>query len=138
LFLALLTRIDAVKILRTLTIVATAFVLYASGVAAQEIIPLSAGVGEEDRAPRPEYSTKLVFFVASGAYLADVSVVISRKTDNFVLKTKAEGPWLFVNLPAGHYDVQATRSTGAKVGVAFDVQTGAAQKQVSLQFPGND
>jgi hypothetical protein len=44
----------------------------------------------------------------SGAYLSDVQVKIMDSGRNVVLETAAIGPWLFVDLPAGAYQVEAT------------------------------
>jgi len=43
----------------------------------------------------------------TGAYLADVHVTIVDKDDRAVLDTMMDGPWLLVNLPAGHYKLNA-------------------------------
>ncbi len=47
----------------------------------------------------------------SGAYLADVQVTIRDAKKQVVFEQKLEGPWLFVNLPAGSYEVEASLNT---------------------------
>jgi hypothetical protein len=47
----------------------------------------------------------------SGAYLADVKVTIRDANKQVVFEQKLEGPWLFVNLPVGSYEVEASLNT---------------------------
>jgi hypothetical protein len=42
----------------------------------------------------------------SGAYLADVDVSITDEKGNEVFERKLQGPWLFINLPLGRYEVR--------------------------------
>jgi len=44
----------------------------------------------------------------SGAYLADVEVTIRDARKQIVFQQKLEGPWLFIDLPLGSYEVEAT------------------------------
>jgi hypothetical protein len=72
----------------------------------------SAGVGLEERmAEYPLFSLKLVFTAGGKPYLSGVSVTIQPVKGGPVLtipQDQVEGPWLFVDLPAGVYDVSAT------------------------------
>ncbi|MGQ0694859.1 MAG: hypothetical protein ACT4OL_04705 [Nitrospiraceae bacterium] len=71
----------------------------------------SAGVGLEERmAEYPPFSLKVVFTAGGKSYLSGVSVTIQPTTGGTVLtipNDQVEGPWLFVDLPAGVYDVSA-------------------------------
>ena len=75
---------------------------------------LSGGNSIEGRASmhleRDNYSLWVVTVAKpSGAYLADAKLrVVSVKDKTMVLERKMEGPWLFVSLPEGQYDVSAT------------------------------
>ncbi|MBI3992176.1 MAG: hypothetical protein HY342_02795 [Candidatus Lambdaproteobacteria bacterium] len=93
--------------------------------------PLSTGVGQEERLPHPEFPLKLVFAVQSGAYLAAIDVTITDAGGKQVLQTKSLGPWLFVDLPAGTYKVQAKRANGEQVKGTVTV-TGERQKVLNL------
>jgi hypothetical protein len=50
----------------------------------------------------------------SGAFLADAVVKIIDAAGKTVLETKADGPWLYVNLKLGDYKVTATYKTQVK------------------------
>jgi hypothetical protein len=71
----------------------------------------SAGVGLEERmAEYPPFSLKVVFTAGGKPYLSGVSVTIQPKTRGTALaipNDQVEGPWLFVDLPTGVYDVSA-------------------------------
>lgn len=71
----------------------------------------SAGVGLEERvAEYPPFSLKLVFTAGGRPYLSRVSVMIESIKGIPVLSVpqdQVEGPWLFVDLPAGDYQVTA-------------------------------
>ena len=73
---------------------------------------VSGGAGTESvdrlRSMEKEFSLKLVFALDSGAYLADVHVIITDASDKVVLDAVAEGPWLLATLPAGRYRVGAS------------------------------
>lgn len=73
---------------------------------------MSGGFGVEEREQMDkwggEYNLKLSFAEKSGAYLADVKVVIVDEKGNEVLNTAVRGPWFYIKLPAGKYDVKAT------------------------------
>jgi hypothetical protein len=95
--------------------------------------PLSSGVSQEDRAPRPDYPLKFVFAMASGAYLADIAVTIKDLDGKEVLRTQSTGPWLYLDLPAGQYVVVAERMTGEKTSALFTVG-GEGQRVVRLTW----
>lgn len=84
--------------------------LYRSG----EIRYFSAGVGFEERlAEYPPFSLKIVFTAGGKPFLAGVSVTIQPAGGGPALtipREQVEGPWLFVDLPAGTYDVTATHA----------------------------
>ena len=71
----------------------------------------SAGVGLEERqAEYPPFSLKLVFTAGGKPYLTGVDVAIrsvKSKTAVSIPKEQTEGPWLFVELPSGAYDITA-------------------------------
>ena len=72
---------------------------------------LVGGVGEEEReAMRPEAAHYNVWLVLAerdtGNYLADVKVRVVDGSDNAVVDTVADGPWLIAKLPPGHYRVR--------------------------------
>lgn len=72
----------------------------------------SAGVGLEERqADYPPFPLKLIFIAGSRAYLSKVDVSITNASGMVRLDIPADhvnGPWLFVDLPAGTYDIRAS------------------------------
>jgi hypothetical protein len=75
----------------------------------------SAGVGLLERqAEYPHFSLKLVFTAGGKPYLTGVDVAIRARdveTAVTIPKEQVEGPWLFVDLPTGMYDITATYGT---------------------------
>lgn len=73
---------------------------------------LEGGIGrteiESMEAERSRYSLWIITAArVSGAYLADVEIGITDEHGAKVLERKLEGPWLMIDLPLGHYEVQA-------------------------------
>jgi len=95
-----------------------------NGLSAKDTIPIhrsgqiryfSAGVGLEEReAKYPPFPLKLIFVAGPKAYASRVSVTIADATGAVRLQVPAEqvtGPWLFVDLPAGTYEISAMRGS---------------------------
>ena len=104
----------------------------ASAVAADNIRVLSGGVGVGERLERnPAYSTKFVFSKRSTrGLLANIHIVISQdKGKKKILETTSFGPWLFVDLPPGTYDVKGIREDGKIQSAKFSI-SGSRQRRV--------
>ena len=73
---------------------------------------LSGGVSERERENLQEmgkkYSLKLMFSKKKGEYLSDVTVKILDQMDKTILTTVSNGPWFFINLPSGTYDLEVS------------------------------
>lgn len=76
---------------------------------------VSGGIGIDEstsfKQAMSQYPLSLTFAQQDGkvgAYLADVSVVISNARHDKVLDTTAQGPYMLVKLPPGRYQVKAT------------------------------
>lgn len=106
-----------------------ALLLMPLSVPAQGMEPLSTGIGLDNREAHPDYPLKLVFAANDGPYLAAIDVEVYDSAGDQVLKTHSQGPWLFVDLPAGEYRVKAMRQNGdvssAMVNVPGDGQATA-------------
>lgn len=99
-----------------------------------ELRTLSTGIGEDQRQElHSDYSLKLVFFVHTGAFLANIDVEIITPSGKQILKTNSYGPWLFVDLESGTYKVSATRKNGDRQSTLFSISKGE-QKTISLMF----
>ena len=100
----------------------------ASGSTVRETIPVyhagpvkyfSAGVGLEERSAHyPPFPLKLIFVAGPRTYLNQVSVAIAEtagKVRLAVPRERVTGPWLFVDLPPGTYDITAEGTGKAQV-----------------------
>lgn len=75
---------------------------------------VSGGVPHEDllalHAQRDAFSLWVVTAAKkTGAFLADVRVTVRDERQRVVFDGALDGPWLFIDLPPGRYDVQAGR-----------------------------
>lgn len=98
----------------------------------------SAGVGMDERAAKyPPFSLKLVFTAGGKPFLTGVSVTIKPAKGRAAITIPAEevdGPWLFVDLPPGVYDLTAVhrdREQGVK-GIKIDA---GKRKEVQIRWP---
>ncbi len=74
---------------------------------------LSGGITDEERAELilllPDHNVRIVTAAAgSGAYLADVSLVVRTAGGAPVIETRLDGPWLLARLPPGRYQLTLT------------------------------
>lgn len=97
----------------------------------------SAGIGLEERtAEYPPFSLKLVFTAGGKPFLAGVAVTIQPAKGGSVLtipREQVEGPWLFVDLPAGIYDVTAIHGDKLQSLKGIKIEPGK-QKTVHLRW----
>jgi len=85
------------------------------------------------RAQMKDHPLSLLFAQEGGAYLADVDVAIQGGTGNQpAMLFRASGPICLVDLPAGSYQVQATRGGVVK---RESVTVGSGAKTVDFRFP---
>jgi hypothetical protein len=91
----------------------------------------SAGMGLEERAaPYPPFPLKLIFVAEPKAYLSRVSVTITDAKGAVQLQVPAEqvtGPWLYVDLPAGTYNITASRDGQDQVKGQVSVEKGGVK-----------
>jgi len=91
----------------------------------------SAGTGVEERSAKyPPYPLKLIFIAGPKAYLAQVTVSIKDAkgaVDLSVPDEQVTGPWLFVKLPAGAYDITATRRDKSEIKQRVEVGAGGSK-----------
>lgn len=95
--------------------------LYASESArlpASRVFAISGGVGLDARAQLAgharDHDLKLVFATKSGEYLADIPVQITNASGKTMVDQVSQGPWMLVELPPGHYIVQAALNGSSK------------------------
>jgi hypothetical protein len=55
-----------------------------------------------------DYNLKLVFAEKYGPYLSGVSVALASVKDGEILAMATNGPWFYIQLPPGTYEVKAT------------------------------
>jgi hypothetical protein len=112
----------------------------ADGITAQTMLPIyhvgavryfSAGVGVEERAAQyPPYPLKLVFIAGPKAYVTQVAVTIKGAKGNVNLLVPGEqvtGPWLFVDIPAGTYEITAIRRDKSEVRQKVEIGAGGSR-----------
>jgi hypothetical protein len=79
---------------------------------AADVPHISGGAGADERqallAQERDYNLKVIAADKSGAYLADVQVVIESATKERVLDTTMDGPILLAKLAPGMYTIKAT------------------------------
>ena len=72
---------------------------------------ITGGVGSDEAAAlrrvAGQYSLRLTFLTHGGQFLSDVDVEIVGPSGAAVLKTRTLGPFLYVSLPTGKYQVTA-------------------------------
>jgi hypothetical protein len=74
---------------------------------------VSGGIGESERKNMENNQERYSFWLTtaarkSGAYLSDIQVKIhDEKKNTVILECKMDGPWLFVDLPVGRYEIEA-------------------------------
>ncbi len=117
--------------IRTLALLAG--MLLVSPVFAQNYVVWSGGIGLEEREQAPDTGTRLEFFVRSGSFLSDITVVIRNAAGNEIVNTVSTGPWLVLNLPNGQYDVRATLEDGRAQGATINVGDGTSR--YGFMFP---
>ncbi|MGN6716317.1 MAG: hypothetical protein ACTHLX_02885 [Candidatus Binatia bacterium] len=73
---------------------------------------MSGGVGIEERNLMQQkagaYDLDLSFADKQGHYLSDVSVVIDDQNGTQLVNSTARGPFFYIDLPTGKYDVKAS------------------------------
>lgn len=97
----------------------------------------SAGVGMEDRRVEyPPFSLKLVFTAGGKPYLTGVDVTIHPQmggADIIIPREQIEGPWLFIDLPSGTYDISAAYGEHIQVLKGVKIVSGK-QRVVHLRW----
>jgi hypothetical protein len=83
-----------------------------SGKTAQGVSYISGGVSHSEltslHESRDRYSLWVITAASkSGAFLADVLVTIRDDRQRVVFEGRLDGPWLFIDLPLGRYQVEA-------------------------------
>lgn len=71
---------------------------------------ITGGIGKTEveafRAQAHKYSLRMTFATKTGSYLSDVDVSIWGDPHRRVLRVQTHGPFLFVHLPAGRYQIE--------------------------------
>lgn len=96
---------------------------------------MAGGVSIDERQLMAElgnnFNLKLTFAEESGIYLADVGLVITNQKNEEVVNTSAGGPWFYIQLPPGKYDVKA--SFAGRTKTISDIPVSNSQ-QISRMF----
>ena len=73
---------------------------------------MTGGISVEERQrmseQSSEYNLKLIFAENAGIYLADVKVAVENDRGEQIGNFTSPGPWFFIQLPPGRYDINGT------------------------------
>jgi len=91
---------------------------------------ITGGIGQTEvetfRAQAHKYNLRMTFTTKTGSFLSDVDVSIWSTARHRVLRVRTEGPFLFVRLPAGRYQIEVhLRSQNATQVVQVPARGGA-------------
>ena len=91
----------------------------------------AAGIGRLERTAKyPKFPVKLIFSGSDGAYLSFVAVTVWAKDGTQVWQIPAshvKGPWVFLDLKAGNYRIDAVKGADTKTHAKVEVTTGKQQ-----------
>lgn len=106
----------------------------------QGFVYLSGGVGADERLALEErakgFNVKLVFAEADGSYVANVKLEIAGGKAEAILSTTTTGPWFYIQLPPGIYNVKATFGGQSKEIKKLLVSKDKITHQVFVWDPG--
>jgi len=91
-----------------------ALALMAAPAFAAGVRMLSTGIGIESRVPHKDFPLLVVFAQSNGDLLANMKVDVKNQAGKTVVNTVSNGPWLYLGLHPGTYQVIATRDNGRK------------------------
>jgi hypothetical protein len=98
---------------------------------------MSGGVSETGREILQEkgkgYSLKLIFSSDRGEYLSNVIVKVFDQKNQTILITVSNGPWLFIDLPAGTFEIEASFRADRKKISRIKIEQGE-QKVIHLRW----
>jgi hypothetical protein len=85
----------------------------------------SGGVGADERRQLPQlYLLKVVFKTDGGHLISDADVTISAGGKTLFRGRADNGPWLFVDLPPGTYDIEAVLNGKARSAKGINLAAG--------------
>jgi len=85
----------------------------------------SGGVGADERRQLPQlYLLKMVFKTDAGHLISDADVTISAGGKTLFRGRADNGPWLFVDLPPGAYDIEAVLNGKARSAKGVRLEAG--------------
>ena len=84
------------------------------------------GIGERNQMSTGAqgYDLKLSFADRTGKYLSDVKLTIADPRGDQIISTTTAGPWFYINLPSGKYDVKASYDNRVEEIKNLDVSQG--------------
>ena len=98
----------------------------------------TGGVGIEERAAMQKsvkhYDLRLIFATRKGWYLASVPVQIKTSDGKVLLSKESNGPWFWVKLSEGQYEVVASYGNRKEV---HKVDVGKASQSVEFTWKNN-
>ncbi len=109
-------------------------IMMTEGTTKQGFPYLFGGVSSNEREAMEErasdYNLKLVFAEKNGSYLSGVAVTLSSAKEGEILAAATQGPWFYIRLPAGVYNIKATFNGQTKQITNLRVAQGKATQQI--------
>ncbi|BBB63782.1 hypothetical protein UNDKW_5509 [Undibacterium sp. KW1] len=114
----------------------------------KDIACVTGGIGSTEREELQQQAGQYNLWLRtaankSGAYLADIKVIVrDDKTKAVLLTTTLDGPWLFLNLPEGRYEVETqyhdkTKRSDQIVKKITEIKKGS-QRQMMMYFEASN
>lgn len=112
-----------------------------SNCSSKGIACVSGGIGGTEREEMQQHAKQYSLWIRtaadkSGAYLADIKLTVRDvKSHETILSTTLDGPWAFIALPAGRYEVEASyrdpgKNSDQVVKKSTDIKTGDHRQMV--------
>lgn len=139
--MSVLFRIPAIVLIAGLAV-------FAGAVEAQTVLTpverngityITGGIGQTEveafRTQARKYNLRMTFATKTGSYLSDVDVSIWSEPRHRVLRVRTHGPFLFVRVPAGRYQIEVhLRSQSATQTVQVPA-SGSTEAVIRLEDP---
>ncbi len=114
----------------------------------REVACVTGGIGSTEREELQQQAGQYNLWLRtaankSGAYLADIKVIVrDDKSKVVLLTTTLDGPWLLLNLPEARYEIEAhyhdrVKRTDQVVKKTTDIKKGS-QRQMMMYFEASN
>ncbi|MFX1674982.1 carboxypeptidase regulatory-like domain-containing protein [Paraburkholderia sp. A2WS-5] len=100
---------------------------------------ITGGIGQTEveafRAQASQYNLRMTFATKTGSYLSDVDVSIWTEPHHRLLRVRTRGPFLFVRVPAGRYEIEVHLRSQSVTQTVQVPARGGAETVIRLEDP---